>query len=291
MGSRANRLRMMTGEGFTFLRIPASYYGFLSVSALMGAGLDTAGAKDAMSKLQSAKLVNNMGIVNLDITDAEIAKAGVAGGAVATIVKQARYSNIYKLLGDHLNEATYVEIVRNHILVDIQGQDVLYQIFTANILQRNPGEQSPFLEFIQRVCSERQNALGQPVPVKPGCGGFGIRNFLTLFLSIEVNKAMLEIDNATTSGDAKALDVAQRQMQCLTHQLDESNPILTAIADGGTAEAEAMEAIAAAKNPADKAKAEKELADALKMKTDGQEALKEVSARHAAEMKAIRETK
>ena len=26
--------------------------------------------------------------------------------------------------------------------------------------------------------------------IRPGCGGFGIRNFLTLFLSIEVSKAM-----------------------------------------------------------------------------------------------------
>jgi len=29
--------------------------------------------------------------------------------------------------------------------------------------------------------------------MRPGCGGFGIRNFLTLFLSIEVNKAMSDL--------------------------------------------------------------------------------------------------
>ena len=141
------------------------------------------------------------------------------------------------------------------------------------------------------MCSEKEDEEGNPVPVKPGCGGFGIRNFLTLFLSIEVNKAMLEIDNATTSGDPKALDVAQRQMQCLTHQLDESNPVLTQIADGGTAEAEAQEAINAAKTPAAKSKAENELAAAQAMKTSGSDQLKEISARHASEMKAIRETK
>ena len=39
-------------------------------------------------------------------------------------------------------------------LVDIQGGDLLYQIFTSNILQRKAGEEAPFLEFIQRVCSE-----------------------------------------------------------------------------------------------------------------------------------------
>lgn len=30
----------------------------------------------------------------------------------------------------------------------------------------------------------------------PGCGGFGIRNFLTLFLSIEVSKAMSQYEKA-----------------------------------------------------------------------------------------------
>ena len=54
----------------------------------------------------------------------------------APVIRRSRYSNIHKLLGEHLTEATYVDIVRNHILVDIQGQDVLYQIFTANVLQR-----------------------------------------------------------------------------------------------------------------------------------------------------------
>ena len=53
-------------------------------------------------------------------------------------------------------------------------------------LQREAGQESPFLEFIQRVCSECKNTDGSCRPIKPGCGGFGIRNFLTLFLSIEV---------------------------------------------------------------------------------------------------------
>ena len=43
-------------------------------------------------------------------------------------------------------------IVRNQILLDVQGGDVLMQIFTACILQRGPGEEAPFLEFIQRLC-------------------------------------------------------------------------------------------------------------------------------------------
>ena len=66
------------------------------------------------------------------------------------------------------------------------------QIFTSAVLQRTPGTEAPFLEFIERVCAQCQGGGGDdacavaPVPVRPGCGGFGIRNFLTLFLSIEV---------------------------------------------------------------------------------------------------------
>jgi hypothetical protein len=53
--------------------------------------------------------------------------------------------------------------------------------------QARTGDEAPFLEFIQRVCKEcRDGRCCEGVPVKPGCGGFGIRNFLTLFLSIEV---------------------------------------------------------------------------------------------------------
>ena len=37
-----------------------------------------------------------------------------------------------------------------------------------------------------------EDGEGTCAPIRPGCGGFGIRNFLTLFLSIEVSKAMLD---------------------------------------------------------------------------------------------------
>jgi hypothetical protein len=52
----------------------------------------------------------------------------------------------------------------------------------APILQAGVGQEAPFLEFIQRVCSSKCDASGAPLPISPGCGGFGIRNFLTLFL-------------------------------------------------------------------------------------------------------------
>ena len=51
------------------------------------------------------------------------------------------------------------------------------------------------LEFIQRVRSSNK--------IKPGCGGFGIHNFLTLFLSIEVSKAMKDLLEARWKGHAE----------------------------------------------------------------------------------------
>ena len=61
--------------------------------------------------------------------------------------------------------------------------------------------QAPFLEFIQRVCSEKKGADGKAAPIRPGCGGFGIRNFLTLFLSIEVSKAIDALEVAVAQRD------------------------------------------------------------------------------------------
>mmetsp|Transcript_21571 Transcript_21571/g.43066 ORF Transcript_21571/g.43066 Transcript_21571/m.43066 type:complete len:138 (-) Transcript_21571:63-476(-) len=82
---------------------------------------------------------------------------------------------------------------------------------------------------------------GCPVEVKPGCGGFGIRNFLTLFLSIEVSKAMLDKSAALSRGDEVAAASAARRVGIFKEQLDESNPILTAISDAMTAEGKCLD--------------------------------------------------
>ena len=74
---------------------------------------------------------------------------------------------------------------------------------------------------------------------------FRIRNFLTLFLSIEVTKAMLELSNAKDSGDSDGCDFAQRKVQLFTEQLNESNPLLTEISDAMTREGIARDRIAA----------------------------------------------
>eukprot|EP00299_Pterocystis_sp_00344_P009565 c4068_g1_i1.p1 GENE.c4068_g1_i1~~c4068_g1_i1.p1 ORF type:complete len:269 (+),score=69.46 c4068_g1_i1:2-808(+) len=149
---------------------------------------------------------------------------------------------MYKFLGDRFDEEAYLKIVRNQVLVDIQGQDVLFQIFTSCILQTEPQHEAPFLEFIQRVCFPQTDSNGTVKPLKPGCGGFGIRNFLTLFLSIEVSKAMHDVEEAHAERNHHAEQRALRAVQIFTEQLDESNPILTAISDAMLAEAEALEA-------------------------------------------------
>ena len=49
---------------------------------------------------------------------------------------------------------------------------------------------------------------------------------------------MLEFEEAQTRSDAKAMDLANRKVELFTQQLDESNPVLTAISDCMTAEGE-----------------------------------------------------
>merc|ERR1719160_1763900 len=76
--------------------------------------------------------------------------------------------------------------------------------------------------------------------LRPGCGGFGIRNFITLFLSIEVTKAMDSLARAEAAGDAAAAAMHRQQVMLFEDQLMESNPVLTLISDAMTAEGEAL---------------------------------------------------
>jgi hypothetical protein len=212
--------------------------------------------------------------------------------SIADAVLSSRYMNLFSLLRNHVSESTYLEIVKNKILCDVQGEDVLYQIFTCNILQKSPDDESPFFEFIQRVCSECESEDGCPAKVKAGCGGFGIRNFLTLFLSIEVSKAMLEVSNAKAVGDEERRLQAQKRVDCFTNQLNESNPILTRISDAMTEEGNCLIHMKAAQAKGDSGAVEywknKRSAAELK-KVKGNQMLMECSHRYEQIMKAIRE--
>jgi hypothetical protein len=49
---------------------------------------------------------------------------------------------LFKWLRDELTDETYLGIVENRIVVDVKGGDLLFQIFTSNILQRGPADLS-----------------------------------------------------------------------------------------------------------------------------------------------------
>merc|ERR1740138_1408250 len=203
---RANDFRKMTGAGLSFLSIPRSYYGCLTAKWLaQQAGIDVLAAEACVRGLKEAGVVDAGDIVDLDATRERVVAALPEGtdAAVVEHVLRARYGNLYALLRDNVGETMYLKIVRNNVLVDIQGGDMLMQIFTSKILERQTGHEAPFLEFIQRVCSEcKDPATCKPQMIKPGCGGFGIRNFLTLFLTIEVSKAAKAREDARAAGDA-----------------------------------------------------------------------------------------
>jgi 4-hydroxyphenylpyruvate dioxygenase-like putative hemolysin len=240
---RANDYRRMTGAGLSFLKVPQSYYGYLTPRRLMrDSGVGDDSADTYFAALLEAGIVRENDVVDLDVTREAVVSAlpEDAPDHVVDCILRARYNNLYDLLRDHISEDQYLRIVRNNILVDIQGEDVLMQIFTAQILQRNAGEEAPFLEFIQRICSERLDEDGHPLPIRPGCGGFGIRNFLTLFLSIEVSAATEARTRAERVGDTEAVAFHSRMIDIFVQQLDESNPILTKISDAMTEEGLAL---------------------------------------------------
>jgi 4-hydroxyphenylpyruvate dioxygenase-like putative hemolysin len=239
---RANDMRKATGAGLSFLSIPQSYYGFLRKDYMAKElKIDASLAEQYVAALREAKLLSPSDNVYLHVTREQVAAAiPSAGPDVVEHVMRARYSNLYALLRDNVGEETYLSIVRNQVLVDIQGGDLLMQIFTIPVLQREAGQEAPFFEFIQRVCSNKTDDSGKRLPMKPGCGGFGIRNFLTLFLSIEVSKASKQRSDAEQNGKHEAAAYYGRMVDAFTQQLEESNPVLTLISDAMTEEGEAI---------------------------------------------------
>lgn len=287
------------------MRIPRSYYGVLTVRQLTEgiAGDQTDAVSDKcaesiMACLEAANFLSKEGAVDLSIgrnkelglllddklTGRMAEEYHSKREGVLAVILRSRYRNLFSLLRDNLSEEQYLGIVRNQILVDIQGDDLLYQIFTSNILQRNPGEEAPFFEFIERVCSE--------CVIKPGCGGFGIRNFLTLFLSIEVSKAMQDVTDAKNFGDTEREAYAQQMVDYFTEQLTESNPILTDISEAMTEEGhcqDKMVACIAKKQLEEAEKWKTKMLMAAEEKREGNARLMECSARYNSLMKSLRE--
>lgn len=172
------------------MKIPRSYYGILTSDYLaVTAGISEDLAIKLLQLCERKRIISVDGAVDLDLEKDDIDQFLESSAvnweaahqrvyeekkeAILAAVASSRYRNLYNLLHQHVSESTYMGIVRNKILVDIQGDDILYQIFTCNILQRDSEDEAPFLEFIQRVCSECKDETGCPVKIQPGCGGFG----------------------------------------------------------------------------------------------------------------------
>lgn len=274
---RCNDNRMMTGAGLAFLMIPRSYYGMLdSKRFAQDAGLEQVQADACVAAFKKVGFVDARNIVDLDVTVDQVRAALPEGipDSVVEHVRRARYANMQAMLQDHFTEEEYISIVRNNILIDIQGEDILMQIFTEKILKAEASHEAPFWEFIQRSCKQK----GEKLAFRPGCGGFGIRNFLTLFLSIEVSKAAAAQVEAQSKGDAKAEAYAIKMVEAFTAQLDESNPVLTGISN-------AMTAAGLAEESGDKE------AQAMwnAKKVEGNGKLQEVSSKYNSIMKKLRE--
>ena len=286
------------------MRIPRSYYGVLTAQQLtqgiVGDQSDAVSevcAGAIMSCLESSNQLSKEGALDLEVGADELClllDSKLSGplldefrdkkDGVLAVLLRSRYKNLYSLLRHNISEQQYLGIVRNQILVDIQGDDLLYQIFTCNIVQRNNGDEAPFFEFIQRVCSE--------CVIKPGCGGFGIRNFLTLFLSIEVSKAMQEVADAKEACDLERQAYAQQMVDYFTEQLTESNPILTEISEAMTEEGRCQEKMSACLEGMETDVAEKwraQMIAAAERKRKGNARLMHTSARYNNLMKSLRE--
>jgi 4-hydroxyphenylpyruvate dioxygenase len=81
---------------------------------------------------------------------------------------------IKKRMEEHLSKEEREAVKKYGILIDLDEEGVLLQIFTKPLFDRP----TLFLEIIQRKCA------GETLDI-PGCGGFGQGNFKALFESIE----------------------------------------------------------------------------------------------------------
>ena len=118
---------------------------------------------------------------------------------------------------------------------------MLYQIFTGNVrflltscmisltfdAQTQYSKEKPARKHLSlssfNVCvTHRPTTTPRFLPVV----GFGIRNFLTLFLSIEASKAMDNASDALKRGDVVDAKFEEKRIELFTHQMDTSNPVL-----------------------------------------------------------------
>ena len=120
-------------QGFTFLRIPRSYYGILTKQQLEQVVSDGC-AQNLLLACDKTGITGTDGSVDLALTYSQVQERLDAEGlkdehateykdnkeAVIGIILKSRYVNLHNLLQHHLSEESYLGIVRNQILVDVQ---------------------------------------------------------------------------------------------------------------------------------------------------------------------------
>jgi hypothetical protein len=122
----------------------------------------------------------------------------------------------------------------------------------------------------------------------------GIRNFLTLFLSIEVSKAMQDVADARKVGDAARQKYAQTMVDYFTDQMNEANPILTQISEAMTEEGKCIDKLAelTLNNQLEEVGVwQARLIAAAERKSAGNTLLMECSSRYNDMMKRLRESR
>jgi hypothetical protein len=106
---------------------------------------------------------------------------------------------------------------------------------------------------------------------------------------------MQEVSESMEMGDIARQRYAEQMVEAFTRQLNEANPILTAISDAMTDEGRILEAFEKAVSshcPDDEIAAlQAKMTEASKRKQAGNEALMECSARYNAIMKSLREAR
>lgn len=114
------------------------------------------------------------------------AASGTGGFDFMPHLGAAYYADLPGRIGSAVPAAKLAECEELGILVDVDDQGVLLQIFTKPLGDRP----TVFIEIIERVCAvltEEGGEIG-------GCGGFGKGNFGALFKSIEVYETDLGIN-------------------------------------------------------------------------------------------------
>ena len=117
---------------------------------------------------------------------------------------------------------------------------------------------------------------------------------MTLFLSIEVSKAMQEVAEARDVGDLQRQKYAQTMVDYFTDQMNEANPILTQISEAMTEEGICVDKLAelvASKDSEEVAVWECRLSAATESKNVGNMRLMECSSRYNEMMKNLRESR